>query len=277
MHIHMNHFDATDKKSTTPGGEADRERALRELQRAADRRSTSRSEAQPPTALLVGERDLEQVENVLHRMRVETQRVRSLEGGEPWQEPSKLLVMSGRQALSLGRSKPRGHKKFTTIAIFEETSRTLRARLESMGFDHLVRGAVHPEALELLLRRALYGNEEQRGLPRFPFGWDVTWSTGWRQRRALLAEISARGCRLHVPNGLSRGGKLQVRIPAGVEGSEAITLPGRVIRSRPASPSRYEDSAILSVVFERLGTNTRADLFALLSKLRSGPPAIPPS
>jgi hypothetical protein len=146
-----------------------------------------------------------------------------------------------------------------------------------MGFDHLVRGAVHPEALELLLRRALYGNEEQRGLPRFPFGWDVTWSTGWRQRRALLAEISARGCRLHVPNGLPRGGKLQVRIPAGVEGSEAITLPGRVIRSRPASPSRYEDSAILSVVFERLGTNTRADLFALLSKLRSGPPAIPPS
>jgi hypothetical protein len=48
-----------------------------------------------------------------------------------------------------------------------------------------------------------------------------------------------------------------------------------VIRSRRASPSRYDDSVILSVVFERLGAKTRAELLALLSNLRTGPPAIP--
>ncbi len=277
MHIQMNHIDTPDAKGTTSRPETARERQLRELQRAADRRSAARPKPQQPSALLVGGRDLEVVENTLHRMRVATHRIPSLDARERWQEPSKLLVMSGRQALSMGRSKPSGENKFTTIAIFEETSRTLRARLEGMGFDHLVRGTVHPEALELLLRRALYGKEEQRGLPRFPFGWDVTWSTGWRQRRALLAEISARGCRLHVPSGLPRGGKLQVRIPGGVDGSEAITLPGRVIRSNPASTSHCDDSVILSVVFERLCTEARSDLVALLSKLRSGPPAIPQS
>jgi hypothetical protein len=277
MQIEMNHFDGTDTERTTPDGEAARGRALRVIPCTANLQSTSRSEAQPPSALLAGDRGLDLVENMLHRMRVETQRVLYLEDGARWQEPSKLLVMSGREALSHGRSKPWGGGTWTTIAIFEETSRTLRARQESMGFDHLVCGTVHPEALELLLRRALYGRREQRSLPRFPFGWDVTWSTGWRQRRALLAEISARGCCLHVPSGIPRGGRLQVRIPAGVEGSEAITLPGRVVRSRPASPSRYEDSAILSVVFERLGTETRANLVTLLSRLRCGPPAIPQS
>jgi hypothetical protein len=86
---------------------------------------------------------------------------------------------------------------------------------------------VHPEALRLLLLRGLYRGDERRREPRVAVGFEVTYRAGLRSRRAVLADLSMRGCRLISEDPISEGRRIRVNIPA-VESATAID--GRVLR-----------------------------------------------
>jgi hypothetical protein len=233
--------------------------------------SEDHREAPPVSALLIGDRDLEAVAQQLRQMKVDTYRIHDGDERQRWREPEQLLVVSGRQALALETLPSREKRSFTAIAIFEESTKAFRAQIDPLGFDHLVQSPVHPEALALLLGSALHRSEERRRSPRLAFGWDVTWSTGWWRRRATIPEISSEGCRLQVKRGAVRGGRVQVTIPAGVRGSPAISLWGRVLRSQACSASGAQ---FLSLAFERPDARTRAALDSLLERLQVGPPTL---
>ena len=65
-------------------------------------------------------------------LRLRTQRYSATLKG--WVKPQRLLVVSGRRALNLGP--PGGvDRHCATMAVLAEPSRTLRSRVEAMGFD----------------------------------------------------------------------------------------------------------------------------------------------
>ena len=148
-----------------------------------------------PTALLIDDGELDDVDLLLGEL-TDRVRLRGDESPDPWPWPLRLLVATPERALSLDPPDPgRAH---TTIVVVDGDSKLLRGRGESIDFDYVVRRPVHPEALRLLLLRALFSVSEQRGEPRLPLGYRVTWISGCRPGRATLLDISLRGCRLQA-------------------------------------------------------------------------------
>jgi hypothetical protein len=120
--------------------------------------------------------------------------------------------------------------RFTRVVVVSEDSNTLRAKLREIGFDYLVRRPVHPEALRLLLLHCLYTGDERRREPRVPVGFEISFRTGMLPRRATLADLSSRGCRLLSRYALEPGKRITLQIPQALGSSEALTLRGRIIR-----------------------------------------------
>ncbi len=241
----------------------------------AERGNAGSRAARRPSALLIDDGELEDVNHMLARAGARVMRLSGGTAERGWRQPKDILIVTGRRALTLGRPTTQEEGGFRTIAIFDEDSKTLRERLERMGFDHIVRRPVHPEALRLLVVGALYRERDKRAEPRLPFGWEVRWRSGWRRGRATMSEISARGCSMQLAKGGKPHGRLELRIPAGAAGHQApLVLPGRVICYR-ASPSPEDPRAVsLGVLFEELEPHTRQSLTALLAQLEVGPPTL---
>ncbi len=225
-----------------------------------------------PWALLIDDGELEDVSRILEELGTTTLRLRGGAHESGWRQPKRLLVVSDRRALALGHPVAQEQEHFVTMVVLAEPSKTLRQRLAAMGFDYLVRRPIDSTALLLLLRGALYRGREQRCERRLPIGWAVSFRAGWRLRRGTLAELSRRGCSLHVAGAAQLGVRVAVSLPADLAGGEPLALRGRVFRcerqlGRPPS-------AVHSVVFER-DLRARARLRAILAELRSGPPPLP--
>ena len=153
---------------------------------------------QRPFVLLIDDGELEDVAQLLEGLGVRPTRMSGGPGHEGWHQPERLLVVSARRAVQLGHAAGPDRASFVKIVIADSPSRTLRTRLLRMGFDQLVCRPVHPEALRLVIEGALHGGREQRSRARLAAGCEVAWRSGLRRRRATLAEISPRGCRLLV-------------------------------------------------------------------------------
>ena len=116
------------------------------------------------------------------------------------------------------------------IAIMEKESRTLRSMLHRAGVDLLVRRPVHPEALRLLVLYAMYRGPEKRRSLRVSIGGRVRYRCGIRRRAAVLAELSATGCRLLATDPVERGARIQVQIPGEIVGGRSLSVSGSVVR-----------------------------------------------
>ena len=104
------------------------------------------------------------------------------------------MIASARRALELPTDLLRASA--FRIAILDGESRIVRALLRRASFELVVRRPVHPAALRLLLLHTLYLGPEKRRTPRVSVGAPVHFRAGLRRHRAILAEISERGCRL---------------------------------------------------------------------------------
>jgi hypothetical protein len=231
-----------------------------------------RERSAQPWALLIDDGELEDVSRMLEELGTTTLRLR---GGAPesgWRQPKRLLVVSDRRALALERPVAQEQEHFVTMVVVAEPSKTLRQRLAAMGFDYMVRRPIDSTTLRHVLRGALYRGREQRSERRLPIGWEVTFRAGWRRRRGALAELSHRGCCLHVAGLAPLADRVVVRLPADLTGGEPLSLRGRVFRYErlPGQPC----SAAHSVLFER-NRRAHARLGAILAELRSGPPPLP--
>jgi hypothetical protein len=189
--------------------------------------------------------------------------------------PRRLLVTTGPIAVELGLSRSRGTQPGSTwMACVRGRSKTQRARLRQAGFDLLVPENVHPAALLLLLRRAVFEGENTQRSTRVAVGEDVSYGTSLRSYRALLVDLSARGCRLLTDRPWPLGRKLQVKLPVAHGLRRSVTLHGQVVRVEPAArDGGTEQQLCVALQFEPLVGREREQVREILRERVAGPAA----
>ena len=227
-------------------------------------------------ALLIDDGELDDVFAMLEALGADPLRHQAVgeEGFSDWEKPPRVVVVSARAAARLTVGTRASESGIVTIAVAEADSQTLCGMLRRQGFDYVVRRPVHPEALRLLLMRALFRGSERRSEPRLPFGCEVTARWGLRRRPATLLEISSGGCRFLGREAPKPGTRISVRIPPGVSGERRLTLRGRVRRSERRRGAAPEASTLVALAFDPLSQRTRERLERLLAASVTGPPAL---
>jgi hypothetical protein len=226
-----------------------------------------------PAVLLLDDGELDDVQEILDAARVPYGRVRGGAIVSKTPPPSRLLVSTPRRIEAVHLPEPGDPEAegLVRIVVVSEDSTTLRARLREVGFDYLVRRPVHPEALRLLLLHCLYAGEERRAEPRVPVGFEVSFRTGLLPRRATLADLSTRGCRLLSKWALEPGKRITVTIPQRAGVAESIAVKGRVIRMSLDERLGAEGPYSTAVAFEPVSAEVRHELEWILEERARGP------
>ena len=186
-------------------------------------------------------------------------------------EPWRVVVSTPRRLPDL---RPPGDAPLPVrIVVLNGDARTLRSHLRRVGVDFLVRRPFHPATLRLLLLRSLYRGSEKRRKPRVSVGAEVRMRVGLRRHPAILAELSAAGCRLFARRPLRRGDKLGVHLPAEVTGGRALRVRGEVVRVQ-AAPGQGADACDTAVVFRGVSARAAAQLEAAVARHASAPAAL---
>lgn len=228
---------------------------------------------QSPEVLLLDDGELDDIQEMLDELGAAFGRVQGGAIAQDTPAPSKLLITTPRriESVSLPESGSERADGLTRIVVVNEDSITLRAHLREIGFDYLVRRPVHPEALRLLLLHGLYSGDERRDEPRIPVGFEISFRSGLLPRKATLADLSSRGCRLISKYALAPGKRISVTIPKNGVGGDSMTVKGHVIRmglDERLGPLGPYSSAI---GFKELSPDARHELEWILEELRTGP------
>jgi len=223
------------------------------------------------SVLLLDDGELEDIQRILEELKVPLARIRggAIVSGTP--PPRDLLIATPRRIDAVVPSPGGSGSGPVRIVVVSEDSTALRDRLRRSGFDYLVRRPVHPEALRLILLRSLYRGEEKRGEPRVAAGLDVSYRTGLRSRRAILADLSTRGCRLVSRNPVDPGRRIRVNLPEALETGDPIGLVGHVLRSAPEERPGVGIVHVAAVLFDRVSDEARHALELLIEDLSRGP------
>jgi hypothetical protein len=224
-----------------------------------------------PSVLLLDDGELEDIQVMLDQLRVPFARIRggAIVAGTP--APRDLLIATPRRIEAVQPTDASSMSTPVRIVVVNEDSTGLRERLRRSGFDYLVRRPVHPEALRLLLVRSLYRGEERRGDPRVAAGLDVSFRTGLRSRRAILADLSARGCRLVSRTPIDSGRRIRVHLPEALETGDPIGVVGHVLRSIREERPGVGPVHVAAVLFDRISDDARQALELLVEDLSRGP------
>jgi hypothetical protein len=230
-------------------------------------------------ALLIDAGELDDVHAMLESLGADPVRHRTVDtrGFTGWEQPPRLVVASARSAMRLSVGPNVEAQGIVTIAVVDTESQTLFGILRRQGFRYVVRRPVHPEALRLLLLRALFRGRDRREAPRVPFGCEIALRFGLRRRPATLLELSRTGCRVLTREWLEPGDRLGVRIPSQITGNRPLTLAGRVVRSERRRAVQPEQRVGLALRFDRLADAARAALEALIAAHSLGPTPLPRS
>ncbi|MGI9592388.1 MAG: PilZ domain-containing protein, partial [Myxococcota bacterium] len=228
-----------------------------------------------PAVLLLDDGELDDVQAILDDCQISYGRVRGGAIVPNTPAPNRLLVTTPRriEAVQFGDAQA---TDLVRIVVVSEDSPTLRAQLRAVGFDYLVRRPVHPEALRLLLLHCIYQGEERRAEPRIPVGLHVSFRTGLLPRKAMLADLSTRGCRIQSRWAIEPGKRIRVTIPESAGVSESITMRGEVVRMSLDERLGPEGPYSAAVSFERVPDKARRELEWLLTERARGPATLRP-
>jgi hypothetical protein len=196
-------------------------------------------------------------------------------GFRGWASPPRVFVASARSALFLRLPPSAAAEDVVTVAVAEAQSQLLVTMLRRQGFQFVVRRPVHPEALRLLLLRALYRDANHRGEARVPFGCEVSWRIGWKTRRGTLVELSSSGCRLLSAVAVEPASRVGLRIPGEITGGRDLVLSGRVVRFERQGKADKRGEVVLAIAFEGLRPRTQQRLDALLAAKEAVPLTLP--
>jgi hypothetical protein len=214
-----------------------------------------------PALLVLDDGELSDLVTLLNELGLEFTHLRGSAIPPQVPPPERLIVTTPRRAM-LTKDWPRSTPY--RIAVVTEDSNTLRAMLRRVGFDLLLRRPVHPVALRLVLLRALYAGEEKRREERVAVGLEVQFRSGFWRKKALLADISQRGCRLLAEQALSPGSRINLPLPKELSAA-GHSLPCKVVRvgAKPEPDGRFE----VGLAFENLSKDNLAAVRALLRQL----------
>jgi hypothetical protein len=222
-----------------------------------------------PKILLQHDGELADVAAVLSELGAAITERRGAPAAEDGEVSWRLVIASARRALEL----PFNLLRASTfrIAVLDGESRIVRSQLRRASFELVVRRPVHPAALRLLLLHTLYRGPEKRRTPRVSVGATVHFRAGLRRHRAVLAEISERGCRLISSQRARVGQTLTLQIPASLAGGRAFSLKGLVVRALPA---QIGAPGVLTLDFEPVRSALRTRLRDLVAAHSAGPSAL---
>ncbi len=226
-----------------------------------------------PSVLLLHDGELDDVRELLEELGADYLHLRGGEIPERVDPPEKLFIATSRRAMMAsewpaGRGGPH---QLTKIGIVSEDSNTLRSMLRRIGFDLLIRRPVHPYALRLLILRALFRGDERRRERRVPVGYEISYRSGIRRRRAMLVEFTTRGCRLLSDQPIGVGSRLTLDLPSEVTGGRSLQLQAKVIRSIAGGRGTRSEQYAVGLCFEKLNVGKRRQLIEILKKRASGP------
>jgi len=227
-----------------------------------------------PQIVVIDEGELEDVREILDHLDLEFTHWEKNEVPSRRPHPGLLLVTTATHAVSLKLSRQGMSREGAPvwIAVVTTDTRSKRNLLLQAGFDYLVRRPVHPAALRLLLRRAVYRGDDQRRGTRVAVGYEVTLKSGWWPRKATLVDLSARGARVLSRNRVERGEELTLQIPGELAGGRAFSLRAVVVRVRPGELEGGEvGETSLGLRFARPEGEARDRMISLFKRLASGP------
>ncbi len=222
-----------------------------------------------PKILLLHDGELGDVAALLRELGAATTERRGASAPQDAEQDWRLVLASARRALEIPMNILRSSTR--RIAILDGESRTVCALLRRASFELVVRRPVHPAALRLLLLHALYRGPEKRRTPRVSVGAPVQVRAGLRRHRAVLAEVSERGCRLLTSQRVRIGQTLSLQIPVGLAGGRAFSLKGMVVR---AAPAQIGTPGVVTLEFDPLRGSLRDRVRALVSAHSGGPSAL---
>jgi hypothetical protein len=161
------------------------------------------------------------------------------------------------------------------LAVCGDISETMRSNIRQQGFRYLLRPHVHPEALRMLLRYAIYAERDRRGRVRHPVGCKVGWRVGLKRSSGRLLDISRGGCCLLVENPPRVGARIAIKIPADTVGGQALKLRGKVLRSTPNAANSGKERTALGVILNDIAPAARKLLADLCERWSESPPMLP--
>lgn len=219
----------------------------------------------PPTTLLFHDGELADVRELLGTL------------GMPFVERRANLLPEDRgRAFDLAIATPRrilaleyapGEARPTQIAICDSDTRSLRNSLRRSGIQLMIRRPVHPAALRAIVLHSLYRGPERRRSVRVSIGAPVRFRSGWRQRPAVLADLSVGGLRLLTSTHVEPGKSISLQVPVEVTGDKTLSLKGRVLRSIGDDAG----SQTVTAKFEKLRPKQFEAIKAVLKAHASGP------
>ena len=231
---------------------------------------------QPPhplIAVLVGGSALHEVAGILRDMGIETIECGPYDPQLAALDDARLLVVSAEIAMS--DPIPVDTDMLVGVAVCGDISETMRSQIRQQGFRYLLRPHVHPEALRLLLRYAIYAERDRRGKVRHPVGCEVGLRVGWKRSQGRLLDISREGCCLLVENPPQVGARIAIKIPAETVGGQALKLRGKVLRSTPNAAHSGRERTALGVILDDIAPAARKILVDLCERWSESPPMLP--
>lgn len=221
-----------------------------------------REDSLAPEAIIIDDGELDDVARVLSELGVRAER-RAPDGdftGANWVGPQKLLVVTANRALKLRLPLQSMRRDFVSIAVADSDARMMCSALRRLGFDYTISRPIHPLAMSMLLRQAIFTDDDQRVAPREVLGCLVQWWCGWQPKHpGVILDVSASGCQLLVRGSLPRRSEIKISVPDAMAGG-GFTLAGRVVRTIPGP-----GDAKLGISFDPLSDKVQAKLQRILA------------
>jgi hypothetical protein len=179
-----------------------------------------------------------------------------------------IVIISGEMFLESGTPDlslwPR------TIAVVDDSSRTLVAHLNRIGVAMVIRRPIHPRALRLLLLHEIYRGPERRGRRRILIGHPIRISSGLFRTQATLLELSPAGARIELASALKVGSKIRILIGKELTKNKAVQFQAKVIRAIPASDKKNRAKSEIAVSILD-ATRHAKTIKAILDRFALGP------
>ena len=234
--------------------------------------------ARSASVLLIDDGELDLVRSMLDDLKIDYVSLRGSKAEPPFPKPDKLLVTTAPLAAELQLRRKRAERPRETpqamwLAMVRGHTKMQRHTLRQAGFDMLIPESVHPGALLLILRRALFdGADTERGI-RVAVGQEIVVATKLRRHNAILLDLSPSGCRLLTDRSLSPGTQLGLRLP--VPDQSWLNLKGSVVRVGPGQPEggKPNEDAV-GVRFHAFKPSQKEKLKAILRERLAGPASL---
>jgi len=175
--------------------------------------------------------------------------------------PGSRLIEAGAQNLSRW---PR------TIAVIDDSSKTLASHLNRLGVAMVIRRPIHPRTMRLLLLHEIYRGPERRNRKRTLIGHPVRIGSGLFKQRATLLDLSPSGARIELPNAPKIGSKLRILIGKDLTLGKPLKLDAKVVRCIRPSGGKGREEGEIGIALINPRRQSKA-IRSILDRFLSGP------